>query len=95
MKKEFVWQFIRPIIIFIVLYIVNYFGGFLAGYAANNSTLNKEIRLFIYFVIAHLVINFLYFLKDRKMGIKLLIFTSIEVLILWTLDAWNSGYFNL
>ena len=95
MTKTIVSQFIRPITIFFILYLIFYFAAFLSGYGANNKHINEEVRLFIYFGITHLVITFLYFIKERKLGTKFLLLAITEVLILWTLAAWNFGYFSL
>ena len=95
MAKTIGLQFIKPIIIFFILYVLFYFSGFLLGYGANNKHINQEISLFIYFGIAHLIITFIYFLKEQKFSRKYLFLIVTEVSILWIIAAWNNGYFSL
>jgi hypothetical protein len=80
--------FLINIGLFVVLIIVYFISGFLAGYGSNNSYEAESWRLYVAFVIGHLLINFILLKKLKIADIPSVVFSCIEIFILYGIVAW-------
>lgn len=74
--------------LFVVLIVLYFLSGFVAGYGSNNNYEAAAWRLFIGFVIGHLVINYLLLKKMRIFDFTAFVSSCIEILILYGIVAW-------
>ncbi len=74
--------------LFIVLIILYFITGFLAGYGSNNNYEAAAWRLYIGFFIFHLLINFVLLIRMKMVSALYIIFSSVEILILYGIVAW-------
>ena len=69
------------------LLITYFISGFLSGYGANTSYAAAAWRLYIGFIIVHLIINFLLLKRFKILDSLSIVFRYIEVLILYGIAA--------
>lgn len=78
------------ILVGVILYSAFLIACFMLGYASNANHINEIWLLFIFFVISHLVMDFVFLFYKKKLTSINLIITSSIIIIIWVVLAFLS-----
>lgn len=74
--------------LFVVLIVLYFITGFLSGYGANNSYEAAAWRLYIAFIVVHLLINCLLLYRFKSLNLFCIFLSFLEILLLYGAVAW-------
>ena len=78
----------------IMLLLVFYLCAFLSGYGSNNGYLYQEKKLFIIFIVLHLVINLYVLYRYKQINVLGFLASLMTIIFLYGIAAWYFEYFN-
>jgi len=94
MKKTFIKFALLNVAIGVFILIAFYLSAFLSGYGSNNSYLSQERKLFITFLIFHVIISMFLLYKYRQINWMATLTSSLVIMLLYLIAAWKFGYFG-
>jgi hypothetical protein len=94
MKAPLVKFLLLNTLIAMILLVVFYFSAFLSGYGSSVNYLPQEKRLFIGFIIFHLLINLFLIYKYKQFTWVDISISILALSIFYFVEAWLFGYFK-
>lgn len=94
MKNILLKMAVANVLIAILLLIAFYFSAFLSGYGSNTSYLTQEKKLFIEFVIFHIVAAIFLLYRYKQFNLAAISVTILVIAGMYLLAAWQFEYFN-
>jgi len=93
MKNTLIKLLLLNTLIYLLLLVIFYFSAFLSGYGSNAGFLSHEKRLFVYFFIFHLVLNFFLTYRFRQLNWTGITISTLLIIMLYVVAAWRFEYF--
>jgi|GEM_PF-5294348 len=94
MKNIYIKVLLLNLCLFIILFIIFYLSSFLLGYSSNGGFI-LERRLFIKFVIAHIILSVLVLHRWKLLNWYSFWLTLILTSAIYLFVAWKAEYFSV